>query len=159
MSEEHEWVLVKEFLSRTEAEVVQSLLQSCAIQAKVFGASEAQVLPHLGSVVSLRLMVQRQDLEAASNILNAEVPEQDAPPDWNSPERTVGRAYRAAVYGAVLLPVLMHLYSLFLLFTMVRSGKPLAPELRSKVFVIVFLDFLFMGVWTALLLLMRRAIF
>lgn len=147
MSQDLEWVLLREFISSGEAEVAKSLLESCQIPTKMFGMHESQIMPHLSSAVSLRLMVQRKDVAAAQGLLQQEIKGPKLDDEHYSAEKMVGRASRAAIYGGLILPVVMQFFSFYLLLQAAKAKEILPAGQKVKVVVTIVINIVFLVWW------------
>ena len=71
----------------------------------------------------------------------AELSEEESP-ELQEVEAIVRRAFAAAVIGLVSCPLILHLYSLFILIPVLTTGQPLNPTIRPRMFVALAIDLL-----------------
>lgn len=135
-------VEVRRYLGRQEAEVARAMLIGCGIPAEVFADNEGNMAPHLAIVTAARLMVP-QDFQkdaiailidrdsGAQNISNAE-PDSAAEQLETQMNRSIHRVYVAAVFGAVIIPVLTQIYSLWLARESLAAWSSLNSTQKAK---------------------------
>ena len=140
-------VEVRKYLGRQEAEVARAMLIGCGIPAEVFADNEGNMAPHLAIVTAARLMVpedfRREALailtdrdSGAQDISNAE-PDSAAELQEAHMHRAIHRVYVAAVFGAVIIPVLSQIYSLWLAREPLSSWTSLSSTQKTKLGVAV----------------------
>jgi len=131
------------FETPAEAHLARLQLENEGIPAVITGEATATCLWYYGTAIrGAQLQVFEQDAERARALLNQiEALSPDSPwpldaeeddPELESVEADVRRAWRAAVLGIFLTPVLMILnaYSVWLLVKAQRSGQPLYGRVR-----------------------------
>lgn len=140
--------VVAAFDTLMEAELARGRLESEGIGARIVDGNTVGIAQHLSSALGgAKVVVAESDLGAARSILFAPsalveddaAPEPEAPlPTLDTPDGIAERALRAAVLGFVLLPPLLHLWSLVLLAQV--AGKPLSAKGRSRLRMALVLD-------------------
>ncbi len=114
------------FLNSAEAAVFRGILEAEGVRAGVFGEAMAGWFWHWVSAIGgVRLVVAEDDAAQALKVLRSQVPidRNQAMRDVCGGEQTcdsavpaeLTRAWRAAVLGTLLLPVVLSLYSIWIL--------------------------------------------
>jgi hypothetical protein len=113
------------------ANIIASLLETQGITAFVPDANTASIAWHLsGALGGIRVQVREKDLDRAKEVLSSMESKgstSEAPADG---EKLALRAYRTAVVGFLLWPVL-HPYALSLSISALKD-QTLAPAARRK---------------------------
>jgi hypothetical protein len=135
-----------------EAQVAAGLLKSAGIDCSVADEMIATAAPHWGPAMGgYRLQVRRVDIDRARATLADEShdePDPVLPPGFVDPddprpnprEDAALRAWRAAIVGWILLPILFHVYSLGLLATVLRRTETLTPRAQRRAIGAAILD-------------------
>lgn len=131
------------FESPAEAHLARLQLENEGIPAVITGEATATCLWYYGTAIrGAQLQVFEEDAKRAQELLNqieALSPETPWPldaeeddPELERLEADVRRAWRAAVLGVFITPVLMILnaYSVWLLLNVQVSGRPLSGKVR-----------------------------
>lgn len=137
------WVTLARLPTMEEAQVARSMLEADGIDARLAEEHTASMAWHLTPLLGgIRLMVQPRDLARARALFDREdddepAEEPGAPEDPDSlelpfRERAARRAWYAAIIGLVILPGVLHLYSLYLLSQINTPGRPLSPRAHRR---------------------------
>lgn len=141
--------LVATFDSVMEAELARGRLEVEGIGARLFDASPAAVYGPVTAGGTVKLWVARENLEAARTILFAPsaltepFPEESAPALMKldaSAEDLALRAFRASVLGFIIVPPVLHIYSLVLAARAAGAPGDLSPKSRRRLAVAVLFD-------------------
>lgn len=146
--EEH---VVAAFDTLMEAELARGRLEIEGIVARIVDGNTVGIAQHLSNALGgAKVVVAESDLGAARSILfapsalveepseGAAVPEEAPLPTLDTPDGLAERALRAAVLGFVVVPPLLHIWSLVLLTGM--SGHGLSEKGRRRRRVALALD-------------------
>ena len=138
-----------------EAQVAASLLDAAGIESHVPDENVASTIPHaVPAMGGYRLQVRREDFARARAVLaddSGDDEEEARPrisddPDEARPnprEAAALRAWKAAVIGWILLPVALHLYSLWHLSSVLRlDAFALSTGARRRAWAALALDVL-----------------
>lgn len=162
------------FGSIGEAHVAAGLLDAAGIECRVPDENAASTIPHAAPAMGgYRLQVRREDFARARAVLADDSDEDEAPgppriaddPDDARPnprEAAALRAWKAAVIGWILLPVVLHLYSLWHLSSVLRyDAFTLSAGARRRAWIALFLDVLALaaGAFVGLVILGSGAFF
>lgn len=148
-------MLLRTFLSAHEAEFAAAKLEADGIASRVDGGATAGVHPWLASAMGgVRLVVDAADEARAREVLDAlaaEAEAEDDDPRVNDTEAAdaeARRALTAGTFGFIVPPfVLLHLYSLSLLWGLDRSALSEAGRRRAKLALGVDLAGVAAGAW------------
>lgn len=155
-----------------EAALARNRLEAAGIAATIADDYLLTMDPLLaGATNYIKVQVRSADRDAAQSVLEApadeiefdeeEVADDDDDGDHDeiqseSPgERLVRLGYRAAIFGSVSLPGILHVYSLYLLLKAAIVEPRLSPKASTQFFVALLIDLGFIG----LILLFVMAIF
>lgn len=142
--------VVAAFDTLMEAELARGRLEAEGIGARIVDGNTVSIAQHLsGALGGVKLVVAESDHAAARALLfapsaladddHALAPEPEAPlPTLDTPDGVAERALRAAVLGFVLLPPLLHLWSLALAARV--RGQPLSERARRRLTIALVLD-------------------
>jgi hypothetical protein len=134
-------VTVTSFTESAQARLAKDRLASVGILAQLKGETGAESPPD-----PIKLEVSEEDLERAREILArpAEAtPDEDEEPPEIDPESAEGlatRAWRAAFLGMAIVPVLMQIYSLWLVLKFVPRDEEVSRAGMRKVYGALAID-------------------
>ena len=165
-------ITVGHYLTLGEAALARNRLEAAGIAATIADDYLLTMDPLLaGATNYIKVQVRAADRDAAQSVLeappdefefeddSADVYEDDDSDDEIPPEspgeRLVRLGYRAAIFGSVSLPGILHLYSLYLLLKAVIIEPKLSARANTQFFVALAIDLGFIG----LILLLVMAIF
>ena len=151
MTQESELVEIRRYLGRLEADGDKAMLVACGIPAEVFVDNEGNMAPHLAIVTAARLMVPEQSRSEALALLTqsdrgehrsvADASDaSSADPITLNLNQTVHRIFLAAVFGALILPVLSQFYSLWMAIKIRPHWSQLSTRQQVKLSIAVVLD-------------------
>lgn len=146
-------VLLRSFLSAHEAEFAAAKLEADGIVSRVDGGATAGVHPWLASAMGgVRLVVDAADEDRAREVLDALAPQDDdedpLAKDAEAADAEARRALTAGTFGFIVPPfVLLHLYSLMLLWGLDRSALSEVGRRRAKLALGVDLAGVAVGAW------------
>ncbi|MEZ4407348.1 MAG: DUF2007 domain-containing protein [Polyangiales bacterium] len=147
-------VLLRTFLSAHEAEFAAAKLEADGIASRVEGGATAGVHPWLASAMGgVRLVVDAADEDRAREVLDALAPKDDDEQDalaksTEAADAEARRALTAGTFGFIVPPfVLLHLYSLMLLWGLDRSALSEVGRRRAKLALGVDLAGVAVGAW------------
>ena len=140
-----------------EAQVAAGLLESAGIDVLIADEAVATTAPHWGPAMGgYRVQVPRSEITRAREVLSADDDGDESPsrrvegfpameedpddPRPNPREAAALRAWRAAVGGIVLVPVLLHLYSVLQLATVVQREDRLTTGARHRAIAAAVID-------------------
>lgn len=167
---ENEPTTVGHYPTLAEASLARNRLEAEGITATIADDYMVTTDPVLaGALNYIKLQVRAADVDAAKSILEAppedlefedesgdESEEGDDEIPQESPgDRLVRLGYRAAIFGSVSLPGILHLYSLYLLLKAAIIEPRMSPKASTQFFVALLIDLGFIG----LILLFLMAIF
>lgn len=169
-------VVLARFTHLIEAELAKSVLCGSGIACALQNDHLVGVLPHLSNAVGgVALTVRAGDAEAARRLLDsppdtddpriralapsgplpgALAPDDDGPLQPSPRDQQATRAFRAAVLALLAVPVLLNVYSVYLMLTLDRAAGALSPRGRRHVALAVLFN-LAVG-WIPLALLLHR---
>ena len=153
-------VTVATFSNPAQAELAQQRLEQAGIPAHLKGAAATGAFVGLGgSFSTIKLQVREEDLERARELLASPPPHarpalSEAPagtedqadddsepePDPDSTEALAARAWRAAIFGMILCPPTLHVYSLWLIARIAARSDDLSQEGTLKMYAALFVD-------------------
>ena len=118
-----ELVEVKKFISKPDAELAASFLEGSGITCHVMADDLAGMRPDFSTGFSVRLMVSRDDLDNATEILKSynHVEIQPAEEIKETKPMFLKKAVFSAILGLSFLPVLPNVYSIYLLFVTLKK--------------------------------------
>ncbi len=124
-------VVLRTFGALHEAEFARTQLAGHDVISRIDDAMTVGVSPWLGPALGgIRLLVSSEDEHRAREVLDALAEASDEADEARSDDErrgdeadaTARRAVTAAVFGLVTIPVLAHLYSLYLIVGVDRAG-------------------------------------
>ncbi len=168
-----ELVTVGVFSTPEEAHLCKNRLQAEGIDAQLIDAETVGMAWYYGNALGgVKVQVRAEQVEEAQRVLECEEPvtaedtavedsplsdecwEEDRlkashveePTETESPaDASADRAFRAAVFGMIALPPLLHLYSLYLLVRLDFSELPLGPRAARRVRIAWVIDVVFIS--------------
>jgi hypothetical protein len=132
-------VTLVSFSDPFRAEAARARLEAAGIPVLLQGEESVNAFSGLGAgFTSIKLEVPQDEVERAHNILaapqerstefTADQPEEEDPaPEPESAEGTAIRAWRAALFGMFTLPLLLHIYSFWLVLKAILNDETLSP--------------------------------
>ena len=156
------------FATLGEARVAAGLLESAGIEAFVPDEVTTNVAPHLSNALGgYRLQVPREDVERARAALAEDVEDdhersrhrETRDPDDPRPgprEEAALRAWRAAIIGLLLLPPLLHLFSLMQLGAALAMPGTLSSRAKTRAIAAFAIDCIAIGVTAAIVVAVRQ---
>jgi hypothetical protein len=137
-------VTVATFSQLEEAQIARARLESEEIESFLSGEAMAQTLWHLTNAIGgVKLQVAPEDAGRARTILDH--PDEGAPAEEElsaevavdsaetiAREKSADRAYRGAIAGLVLAPVLLHVFSVFALIDYWQSSAKVEARARRR---------------------------
>jgi hypothetical protein len=145
-------VTIATFTGPADADPLQAVLEEagirCCLQDEI---TLGMMWPLSNAAGGVKLLVLAADVERAKAILTeapsaAEVAAGQEPDDKDvsrpdvEGDKAVARAFRAAILGIALLPLLLAFYSAWILLRLAVSGQPLSPAGRRKFYVTLAVD-------------------
>lgn len=178
MSTDQPLVTVATFSSVGEAEVARITLEADGIACFLADAEAVNMLWYASSAIGgVKLQVAARDARAAERLLGSRMrrmrdravddyglqrmspggqAQDDEPAEHKDaapggPDALVNNAWRAAVFGLILCPPILHLYSLWLLLQAMSLEQQVSEPLRGKMLATIVIDlaaiFLMAGLW------------
>jgi hypothetical protein len=158
-------VPIASYTTAVEAGLARATLEGSGIHCSLANDAVVGVLPHLSNAFGgIKLLVRELDAEAALKLLAAaeppatdevavqaepapQDPEESSSADEISPSDQVAyRAMKAAVIGLLILPVVLHLYSLVQLLKLGGSRGSLTRKGRTRAVAAATIDALVFAV-------------
>jgi hypothetical protein len=168
-----ELVTVSVFATPEEAHICKNRLEAEGIDAQLMDAETVGMAWYYGNALGgVKVQVRAEQMDEAQRVLQLHEPVIPGDTDvertplsdecWDedrlqpghieeaseteSPgDACAGRAFRAAVFGMIALPPLLHLYSLYLLVRLDFSELPLGPRAARRVHIAWVIDVVFVS--------------
>ncbi len=150
---------VAAFQDPVEAELARGALQGEGIAAELRDSALVGIAAHLSNAVGgVKLVVAQADAARAEAVLLriralADLgphDEGDAEPATSRADDLALRAFRASIFGLFTVPVLFHLWSLWLLVASARAGGPVSSQARWRSRAALATDLLILGTVAAM---------
>lgn len=155
-------VIVARFPTPVAAKLAQNLLDDEGITSSLEGENIVGTAWYLGNAVGdVKVLVDEEDAVRAEDVLNAQnnewgstatdsrshdsgLEDDEGPvPELPECDQAIERAFRAAVFGMLFFPPLLHFYSIRCLLGAVNLPGELNPRLRWKLATAWLIDIVF----------------
>lgn len=150
----NQWVELERATNIAEAEVIRSFLQSNDIETLIPDEHTARNMHYLTPMLGfVRIQVQEYNLEKAQELLmkmRITLAEEHQPEPYASTEEGDGlalRASRAAIFGLIMLPLVLNLYSVAVMWSCLQKGMLLSAKGKRHFFVAFIFNTAAIFVW------------
>lgn len=163
----NDFVTVATFTNSPEANLAKQRLEAEGVRCLLLNESTVNVAWHLSVAVGwIQLQVPHKDVDVAKSILVSELDyqamteaerkevdeaEDDDIPPLSWADKTADRAFVASVISLFFVFLPIHIYSLWLLLSLLIYRQPISPNRRIKVIVALVLDFLSLFIFVTIL--------
>lgn len=147
----HQWVELERATNIAEAEVIRSFLQSQGIEVLIPDEHTARTMHYLTPMLGfVRIQVQEHNVAAAQDALKkmritiAEEHQPEPYPTTEQADALALRASRTAIFGVMMVPLVLNLYSVFVMWECLSSKATFSAKGRRH-FIVAFI-FNFIGI-------------
>ncbi len=148
------WVELERATNIAEAEVIRSFLLSYNIETLIPDEHTARNMHYLTPMLGfVRIQVQEENLSVAQELLKKmriTLAEEHQPEPYGNTEEGDGlalRASRAAIFGLVMLPLILNLYSVFVMWSCLQKNIVLSAKGKRHLFVAFVFNTLAILAW------------
>lgn len=139
---ENPWVELERATNIAEAEVIRSFLQSHDIEVFIPDEHTARTMHHLTPMLGfVRIQVRKDDLSAAQDELKkmritiAEEHQAEPYSHTEDGDAMAIRASRSAIFGLIMVPLVLNLYSIAVIWECWRKKATLSAKGKRHLFV------------------------
>ena len=143
--ENNSWVELERATNIAEAEVIRSFLQSHDIETLIPDEHTARNMHYLTPMLGfVRIQVQESNLAIAQELLKKmRITLAEEHPHEPFAHTEIGdgmalRASRSAIFGLLMLPLILNLYSIFMMWQCLQKNVALSPK-GKRHFVVAFI--------------------